>query len=446
MQIRPRYFFRLLSAFLVRFRVIMFAGVVLGLLMFAVLNFIMPRVFAKNTEYIGITGRYHTDQLPEYILNLLGQGFTSMNEKGEVIPALASSWESNSDATEWTFHLKEGVVWHDNTPVTSDTLQYTFEDAEIERPDRYTIKFKLSTPFSPFPAVVARPTFKKGLLGTGEWRVSNIKLAGAYVEQLTLKNGAGEKKVIRFYPTDDGTVTAFKLGQISTILDVLDPSAFKDWPGVSIEENHRKDRVVAIFFNNNSEIFKTDLSQGRNNKPLRQALSYAIDKSVFPGERALGPISSMSWAYNPLIKDYNYDVSLAESRKKDSTYDGEEINLTTTPALLPIAEKVAEYWEAIGVSTNVQVVSVIPEDYHAFLAVYDIPKDPDQYALWFSGQQQTNITNYNNPRIDTLLEQGRTELDHEERRKIYLDFQRFLLEDAPAVFLYHPISYTVTRK
>jgi len=44
------------------------------------------------------------------------------------------------------------------------------------------------------------------------------------------------------------------------------------------------------------------------------------------------------------------------------------------------------------------------------------------------------------------LEDGRIELDTEVRKKIYFDFQRFLLEDAPAAFLVNPVSYTVTRK
>ena len=75
----------------------------------------------------------------------------------------------------------------------------------------------------------------------------------------------------------------------------------------------------------------------------------------------------------------------------------------------------------------------------------DIPKDPDQYVLWHS-TQPTNISKYKNPRIDKLLEDGRVELNQETRKKIYLDFQRFLVEDSPAIFLYHPSFFTVLKK
>ena len=93
-----------------------------------------------------------------------------------------------------------------------------------------------------------------------------------------------------------------------------------------------------------------------------------------------------------------------------------------------------------------QVSSVTPTEYDAFLVIFDIPPDPDQYTLWHSTQAGSNISRYKNPRIDKLLEDGRLNLDTEARKKIYLDFQRFLLEDAPAAFLFHPTWYTISRK
>jgi peptide/nickel transport system substrate-binding protein len=80
------------------------------------------------------------------------------------------------------------------------------------------------------------------------------------------------------------------------------------------------------------------------------------------------------------------------------------------------------------------------------LAILDTPDDPDQYSIWHSTQEATNITHYENPRIDKLLEDGRSEIDLASRRRIYLDFQRFLVEDSPAAFLYYPATYTVSRR
>jgi len=57
-----------------------------------------------------------------------------------------------------------------------------------------------------------------------------------------------------------------------------------------------------------------------------------------------------------------------------------------------------------------------------------------------------NLTRLKNPRIDKLLEDGRKSLDLDERRKIYFDFQKYLVEEVPAVFLYYPMTYTINRK
>mgnify|MGYP001586999956 FL=1 len=182
---------------------------------------------------------------------------------------------------------------------------------------------------------------------------------------------------------------------------------------------------------------------------MRQALSYAVDKSKFNSEKALSSISPNSWSYNPQVKPYDYDPAKAKKLIEDLPKESKQdlkIKLVTSPVLLSVAESIAKDWEALGIKVIVQVYSGIPSEYQAFLAIYDIPGDPDQYSLWHSTQADTNISRYKNPRIDKLLEDGRVELDLEVRKKIYLDFQRFLVEDSPAIFLYHPITYRVLRK
>jgi peptide/nickel transport system substrate-binding protein len=74
-----------------------------------------------------------------------------------------------------------------------------------------------------------------------------------------------------------------------------------------------------------------------------------------------------------------------------------------------------------------------------------MPKDPDQYMLWHSSQQN-NISNYKNLRIDKLLEDGRQTQDQDQRVKLYEDFQKYLLDDPPATFLYFPYVYDIKRK
>ena len=435
-----RYISRLISAYISRFKGVIFIGVLLGALIFIFSRFIIPLIFITNTKKIGIAGRYRTQSLPTSIVSMIGEGLTEIDENGNVIPKLSHSWETPDKGKTWIFHLNENTLWQDGETLTSDSINYTFSDVEIERPDEKTIVFKLQEPFSVFPTVVSRPTFKQGLLGTGEWKVSKISLGTSdFVQRLTLVNQAKEKRIFKFYPTEEQTKLAFKLGEVDEIREIFNPTPFLDWPTVKISKQANEKRVVVVFFNTQDSKL--------SDKSLRRALAYSMVKT-YDGERAISPISPNSWAYNPTVKTYERDVErsrefideLPEEFKQDFS-----INLVTTPVLLTIAEEIADDWENVGVKTQVQVSSGIPIEFQAFLAIFDTPTDPDQYSIWHSTQTATNISKYQNPRIDKLLEDGRVELNIEERKKIYLDFQRFLVEDSPAVFLYHPSVYTITR-
>jgi len=371
---------------------------------------------------------------------MIGDGLTALDKNGNVIPDLASTWSTPDNGKTWVFKLKSGILWQDGKPVQSKNIQYQFTDATVSYPDNTTVVFTLQNPYSAFPSVVSRPVFREGLLGTGKWKAKNLDLVGDYVDQLTLEDNSKDQLIYKFYPTEDDAKLAFELGNVDQVIDLIDPTPISSWKHVSISESTDKNEYVAVFFN------MADKTLG--DKSLRQALSYATIKDNLGGTRAISPIPENSWAYNPQVKQYGYDVSKAKSMI-DAMPDAEKSNLaltlTTSPLLLPQAELIQKDWEAIGVKTNLQVISNVPTNYQALLAIFDAPDDPDQYSIWHSTQVQTNITHYSNPRIDKLLEDGRTTINQEDRKQIYLDFQRFLVEDAPAIFLYYPTIFSVSR-
>lgn len=432
-----------MRAFIQRFKALLVIGILLGFVFFLSLNFIFPLFFATTTQRIGYAGRFTTNTLPNPIQELISDGLVIVQADGSIQPNLASSWEFKDGGETWIFHLDPNKQWQDGKKVTSQSLTYSFNDVIIETPDSQTIVFRLKEKFSPFPSVVSIPIFKKGtLIGTDQWKVSKLSLVGDLIEYIVLTDKQGNKKIIKFYPSEERAKTAFKLGEIDQIRDMLDPTPLKDWETVTVDENITLNRYVAVFFNTQDPVFD-------KNKSLRQALSYAIDKDSLSPNRALGPISPDSWTFNPQIKDYSFDTDRAKQLLTDIPKAQREnlaIKLTTTSNLRADAERIAKNWNAIGIKTTVSLSSGIPSEYQAFLAIYDSPFDPDQYVTWHSSQQETNISKYSDPRIDKLLEDGRLETNTNQRKVIYFDFQRFLLEDAPAAFLYHPISYTITRK
>lgn len=436
-----RYLLRLFATFITRFKGLLLIGAILGIIFFVLGRVLSPLFYKRSVEKIGITGRYHTENLPSFILELIGQGLTSIEKDGTVAPDLAISWETPDKGKTWIFTLKDNIFWQDEERVTSGTIVYEFSDVEIEHLDEKTVAFKLQDPFSPFPTVVARPTFRKGLLGTREWKVDKISIAGGIIQHLTLIDKEKNKKIYKFYPTEDRTKLAFKLGEVNKLQGLYDPSPLNFWDTTELNTEINSDHIVTIFFNTQDAAL--------SEKNLRQALVYAIDKKALGEKRAISPIPSNSWAFNPQVKKYAYDTVRANELMKALPAELKEdltIKLVSTPVLLPVAEEIAKYWEEVGVKTSVLVSSIIPSEFQAYLTILDIPKDPDQYSVWHSTQESSNISNYSSPRVDKLLEDGRSELDFEERKKIYLDFQRFLVEDAPALFLYHPVSYTISRR
>jgi peptide/nickel transport system substrate-binding protein len=435
-----RYFLRLSFAFLGKFKGLIFLSSILGISLFLILWFLIPSITLGKKEIIGVYGRFQIDTLPIDITNLISRGLTKIDATGLPQPNLATSWNTPDKGKTWVFHLRKDILWHDNKKLISSDINYNFYDVKIEHPDDTTIVFNLKEPYIPFPTIVSKPIFKKGLLGTGDWKVSKISVIGEYIQKLILKKGR-EEIIYKFYPTEEQQIFAYKMGEVNSIINLSNASPFDKWNNSSISEIFNYNQTTVIFFNTQDSLLAE--------KNIRQALSYAINKDTLGKERSISPISSSSYAFNPQVKNYNYDPVRAKEIIDALPKEAKtilKIKLVSTPALLSTAEKVADDWRAVGIDTNVLVTSVVPSDYQAYLTIFDIPSDPDQYFLWHSTQTDTNITKYKNPRIDKLLEDGRLEQNFEDRKNIYLDFQRFLMEDSPAVFLYYPVWYDIARK
>ena len=448
-----RRLYWLLSAFLKKYLVRILAVTGLTVFVFIALPQLIRRIpSGKPHTKIARIGQFTVRQLPLDIQRLISLGLTDLAADGTATPSLALRWEVKDAGQRYIFHLDDTVVWQDGQPFQAADVTYALKDIEQNITDSQTLEFKLKEPFAPFPQVLSTPLFRRSstlsrifkrpkseLIGTGEYQVNGVKQRGQFIEILDLESP--EKKITyRFYTTEQAAILGFKLGEVDTIENLTDPAPLADWPNVNIEEIPHLNRYVAVFFN----------TQDPNlaDKNLRQALTYAIPEKG--GEqRALGPIHPESWVYNPQVKEYATSQSRAKELLAEFAEEGEAVNLTirldTTLAYLDLAEKIKAAWEPLGITTEIRVINFLPQEYQALLAVHQIPPDPDQYTLWHS-TQATNLTKIQSPKIDKLLEDGRTTIDRTERKEIYQDFQRFLLEESPAAFLFYQTTHTVSRK
>jgi peptide/nickel transport system substrate-binding protein len=436
-----RFALRFLSAiFRKQYRTI-FVGLLLG----ASFYLVIPRIASTipkpiGTQKIGVIGQYSTNELPDQVLKELSYGLTQFDTKGEVIPALCESWTVADEGKTYIFNIKkDDIYWHDGKKFETSDINYNFKEIGFTI-NQNQVTFSLKEPYSPFPGIVSKPLFKKGLIGLGNYKIKRIERSGKAVKSVHLVpawDNSLPKKIFRFYHTENELKTAFNLGEINKIEGIFDIENLYFNDSVNITKNVMNDAYLGIFFDTRKAPF--------SEKTFRQALSYAIPKenSLI---RALGPINPDSWAYNPDVKPYNQDLTRAkELLGNDESLKNLKIKISTLPQHEKVANTIKESWDQLGIESSVQIVTFIPESFDVLIAAREIPKDPDQYILWHSNQP-ANLSGFTSLRIDKLLEDGRITVDKEERKDIYFDFQRFLVEESPVIFLSHPITYTVERK
>ncbi len=444
---KVRFYRNLGRAFWRKRKKIFILGFLLGIICFFFIYKISDSSNQK-IEKIGLVGRYTIKELPLEIQCLISDGLTKTSDDGSIEPNLATSWEIEKEGREYIFTLKDNLFWQDKEPLVTADINLKFSDVTKTIIDDKKIKFLLKEPFSPFLTVMSRPIFRKGLLGTGDYEARKIKKNGEIIERLVLTPVKGKNKpqlIFKFYPTEKAARTGFKLGEVSSLREIVRLGDLNNWERIKITPEVKYNRFVAIFFNTNDPHL--------GNKSTRQALAYAIKKDW--EERALSPISLSSWAYNNKLKPYNFDLQKAKKLLENGNGNNEEaeeeekttfteIELATLSSLLPIAEQIKKDWEDLGIKTKIRVINNPNEEFQALLATQEIPSDPDQYLFWHS-TQSSNISRYKSPKIDKLLEDGRKTLDKSKRKEIYLDFQKSIVEETPAVFLFHPTVYTISK-
>ena len=114
------------------------------------------------------------------LLGVTGEFLSFSDANLELQPRLAESWEPNADGSVWTFAIRQGVTFHDGTPLTANDVVQTFEKlinpdggsanaqsalggvlspGGIEAPDDATVVFNLDAPNGNFPTLVSSANY-----------------------------------------------------------------------------------------------------------------------------------------------------------------------------------------------------------------------------------------------------------------------------------------------
>lgn len=416
----------------------------------------------------------------------------------QAVPDLAESWESNPELTQWTFRLRSGVLWHDGTPLTSADVKFTFETLlnpevnasargvissidTIEAVDDLTVRFNLKTAFAPLPVMLGynqcivpkhliegqdlnQPAaFLAAPVGTGPFRVKELS-AGNYLEVSrndAYFGGPALLDGIIFKTITDGNARAAQIRSGEIDLTVIDPAQVDSMAGASNLVLRQEPQVNYYFLAVNHSIPK--LQDPR----VRQALSHVLDKNAIvasilagAGQVATGPIHPfLGDYYNPNVQTYAYDPDAAAQLLTDAGWtkgdDGILVNaagerftlLINGPKGYPVLEQVLVYAQSEFQQLGIEVTLDIPEwtvhleQYHDLK--YDLlvqwwvtPPDPDLYDHYYS-TSSSNWWAYNNPELDPLLIEARSQADHAARVELVHQIQTMVALDLPVLYLYH---------
>jgi peptide/nickel transport system substrate-binding protein len=327
----------------------------------------------------------------------------------EVVPGLAHDWDIEDDGKRYTFHLEEGVTFHDGTAFNAEAVKMNFERwsdpnnkfafkdegysypmygnlfggviKEINVLGDYEIEFVLNHPLGSFLQNMATPYFamtspaaleKYGAkinehpVGTGPFKfVSWSKDDTIVLEKNEKYRKDGLPKldqvVFRVIPENSARLIALRSGEID-IMDGINPI---DAKGIETDQDLKlykrgENNVGFLGFNNS----KAPL----NNKLVRQAINHSIDKkaivdALFKGYAtpATNPIPPGYMGYNDELEDYKYDPKKAKQLLTEAGYkDGFKIDLWVMPVArpyMPDPEKVAEIVQSslaeVGITVNI---------------------------------------------------------------------------------------------
>ncbi len=385
----------------------------------------------KKSITVGIVGQFGTNQLPSRVLEILNSGLITLNEKFEPIPNIAEKWTVSDDGRTYIFDLFPNKKWSNGKPIVASDIKMSIPNIKFEAQDPYTIKFTIPTKFSPFISLLNIPLINKESKVAGAYDIKLKQKSSGIITQITLESS--HTRIVFFvYPTAKQALTAYKLGQVDTVLDLPTDIISESNNFGQVNKQTDFSHVVMLVFSQTDPNLK--------DKSVRQAIAYSLKNKTFGEAEALTTINPSSWSYNPLVKTYPFNPQRAKELVKNKIV----FELATTPELLKIAEDIKTQLDSDLFEINTKVVTSTPDQFQLLLTTLSIPADPDQYREWHS-TQSTNIGRGSDEKIDKLLEDGRITYDQKARKAIYFDFQKTFSEELPALTLFHPSTFNITR-
>ena len=418
-----------------------------------------------------------------------------INDEGEIEPALAESYEVSDDGLEYTFHLRQGVTFHNGEPFNADSVvfswnRYISPDLEwserwamadnVEKIDDYTVKITTNEPKPLLLRTIATSwamvppkyfeevgdvQFGQAPVGTGPF----MFVEWVQGDHVTLKANPdywreGYPKVaeIIFRPIPESAtrVAAIQTGEVDIVgrLSSEEAQSLLGVPGVQVI-SYPVSRVYYVAFNN----ITTGVGEPTEDPKVRQAMNYAVDvqaiiDSLFSGyaKRSTGYVATGELGYG-VVEPFPYDPEKAKALLAEAGYpNGFTMDFACPAGAYTHFEEVCEaiqgYLTEVGIETNLEIM----ESAH----YWDLEGAQELPPLFGDSWSETSGEAYNrmagallgqgysswkDDQIISTLNQISTTIDTDARKKLYEDLQKYMIENPPFIYLYEPMAFEAIR-
>jgi len=422
----------------------------------------------------------------EVLFNIF-EGLVKFDPDGNLNPAVAESYHISEDGMVYTFNLREGVKFHNGSPVTAEDVVYSIKRSAgmlepkdptiaadsalsvisdvIATGDR-TVEVRLKqadTELLPYLTCAIVPKDYNDLdtrpVGTGPFRfVSYTPLQSIVLEKndeyYIDKVPYLDRVTFRISSNTDAAFMELHAGTIDILPYITDSQASQLPKGYHMESGPMN-LIQGLFINNKVSPF--------DNKLVRQALCHAVDRQAIIDMVAGGRGNVIGTNMYPGFKKY-YDESLvnvypykpekARELLKEAGYPNGFTFTIAVPSNyqyhIDTAQVVVEQLKQVGITARIQLIewsSWISDiyrgrNYETTLVGLAAELAPRKALARFCSDANNNFMNYTNPGFDALYKQGEAETAEEKKIELYKQMQAMLTNDAVAVFIQDPYQMT----
>jgi peptide/nickel transport system substrate-binding protein len=424
---------------------------------------------------------------------IFGNIFSTLVEiqsDGKFTGVLAKSWKT-PDPNTYIFDLRDDVYFHNGEKFTANDVKYsidrvldpkkgsfaaplinTITGVEVSSPTEVVLHLK--NPFGPFfinlaqhlqivnQKAIESSDPARNPVGTGPFKF----VEWVQGDHLTIaKNG---KYFISNRPYLDQVIFEFRQVDESRILALR--SGDLNWlDGVPLQDIGTLKSDSAFNFITSAAIGIPDQIRFQtakppfNNKALRQAVAWAIDRKAvrdvaYFGTGQLGAEefgSGSPWSDGVDPYPGSPDVNQAKAKLAQAGVSGglqvECITISTFPNYVKTALVVQQNLKAIGIDMKITQLGASEwlarysgGNFQMLTGSYTGISDPD--VFWSFETAPGNWNHYSNPAVDNLIQQARASADFATRKSLYAQVRKIIAEDVPIIFVhYESIQYLMAK-